>query len=130
MRAGYGKTEITPPLGVELAGYGYYLKRRATRVDDPLFVRAVALEDRGRTYVVVSCDILGLNRGIVGRVRAALLDKHAIPPSHVLIVSIQRTPPRPPSRTRAAARFARNTWKRCPARFWPRARTRFRTCGA
>lgn len=88
MRAGYGKTEITPPLGVELAGYGYYLKRQATRVDDPLFVRAVALEDRGRTYVVVSCDILGLNRGIVGRVRAALLDKHAIPPSHVLIVSI------------------------------------------
>lgn len=88
MRAGYGKTEITPPLGVELAGYGYYLKRQATRVDDPLFVRAVALEDRGHTYVVVSCDILGLNRGIVGRVRAALLDKHAIPPSHVLIVSI------------------------------------------
>ena len=37
---------------------------------------------------MVSCDILGLNRGIVGRVRAALLDKHAIPPSHVLIVSI------------------------------------------
>ena len=88
MRAGYGKTEITPPLGVELAGYGYYLKRRATRVDDPLFVRAVALEDRGRTYVVVSCDILGLDRGIVGRVRAGLLQKHAIPPSHVLIVSI------------------------------------------
>lgn len=88
MRAGYGKTEITPPLGVELAGYGYYLKRQATRVDDPLFVRAVALEDRGRTYVVVSCDILGLNRSIVGRVRAGLLDKHAIPPSHVLIVSI------------------------------------------
>ena len=24
----------------------------------------------------------------------------------------------------------KNTWKRCPARFWPRARTRFRTCGA
>ena len=88
MRAGYGKTEITPPLGVELAGYGYYLKRRATRVDDPLFVRAVALEDRGRTYVVVSCDILGLNRSIVGRVRAVLLDKHAITPAHVLIVSI------------------------------------------
>lgn len=88
MRAGYGKIEITPPLGVELAGYGYYLKRQATRVDDPLFVRAAALEDRGRTYIVVSCDILGLNRGIVGRVRAALLQKHAIPPSHVMIVSI------------------------------------------
>ena len=88
MRAGYGKIEITPPLGVELAGYGYDLKRQATRVDDSLFVRAVALEERGRTYVVVSCDILGLNRGIAGRVRAALLQRHAIPPSHVLIVSI------------------------------------------
>lgn len=28
MRAGFGKAELTPPLGVELAGYGYYLQRR------------------------------------------------------------------------------------------------------
>ena len=36
MRAGLGKWELTPPMGVELAGYGYYLGRRAESVRDPL----------------------------------------------------------------------------------------------
>ena len=36
MRAGYGKSELTPPMGVELAGYGYYLGRCAQSVRDPL----------------------------------------------------------------------------------------------
>ena len=44
MRAGYGKYELTPPMGVELAGFGYYLERRAQTVIDPLFARAVLLE--------------------------------------------------------------------------------------
>ena len=44
MRAGFGKAELTPPLGVELAGYGYYLQRGAAAVADPLFERALLLE--------------------------------------------------------------------------------------
>ena len=45
MRAGFGKWELTPPMGVELAGYGYYLNRCALSVRDPLYARAVLLED-------------------------------------------------------------------------------------
>jgi hypothetical protein len=41
-RAGFAKITITPPLGVELAGYGVYLKRGATEVHDDLFARARA----------------------------------------------------------------------------------------
>jgi len=45
-------------MGVELAGFGYYLNRRAQSVIDPLFARAVMLEtdnakffqDRGMAY--------------------------------------------------------------------------------
>ena len=29
IKAGSGRREITPPLGIELAGYGYYLARKA-----------------------------------------------------------------------------------------------------
>ena len=47
MLAGYGLCELTPPLGVELAGYGYYLKREAREVLDPLYARAVMLEADG-----------------------------------------------------------------------------------
>lgn len=88
MRAGFGKVEITPPLGVELAGYGYYLGRTADKVLDPLFVRAAAFEQNGERYLLVSCDCLGLSREIVHEAEAALLKDCGIPSDHVMLVSI------------------------------------------
>jgi hypothetical protein len=61
-RAGFAKVPITPPLGVELAGYGVYLGRRATEVHDDLFARALALEDdEGERVLLLSLDLLGLS---------------------------------------------------------------------
>ena len=37
-RAGFAKIAITPPLGIELAGYGVYLERRASEVHDDPFI--------------------------------------------------------------------------------------------
>lgn len=88
MKAGLGKAEMTPPLGVELAGYGYYLQRRATRVDDPLWARALALEDEGERYVVISCDVLGLNTQVVAQVREHLIMHLRVPADHFTLVSI------------------------------------------
>ena len=68
MRAGFGKYDITPPLGVELGGYGYYLRRRAVRVLDPVFARAVLFEDGGRRALIIACDLLGLSREVCDEV--------------------------------------------------------------
>lgn len=88
MKAGYGSAEITPPIGVELAGYGYYLTRRATHVKDPLFARVVALEHNGVRYVVLSCDVLGLSASIVTATLDFLYKNHGVPASNAMIVSI------------------------------------------
>ena len=58
-------------MGVELAGFGYYLERRAQTVIDPLFARAVMLESDGKK----SADHLLRGawpepRGMRGRVQA------------------------------------------------------------
>ena len=71
MRAGFGKAELTPPLGVELAGYGYYLQRRAAAVADPLYARALLLEQGEQRALLVSCEVLGLSR--TGNAAATLL---------------------------------------------------------
>ncbi len=88
MLAGLGASPLTPPLGTELAGYGYYLGRRATAVRDPLFARALALEADGRRHVIVCCDVLGLNKTVVEAVREALEARWRCPPEHTLIVSV------------------------------------------
>ena len=87
MRAGLGKWELTPPMGVELAGYGYYLGRCAQSVRDPLYARALALETDELRALVISCDLLGLSRGVCEDVFAhAKMLGYA--PENVLIVSI------------------------------------------
>ena len=87
MQAGYGKYEITPPMGVELGGYGYYLQRRARSVMDPLFARAVMLEDGGQRTLVISCDLLGLSDDVCDDVfaRVAAL---GCAREHVMLVSV------------------------------------------
>ncbi len=72
MLAGFGKSNLTPDLGIELTGYGYYLERKALSVRDELFARAVAIEDGETRLMLVSHDVLGINRHIVKDVVDAL----------------------------------------------------------
>jgi len=87
MRAGYGKWELTPPMGVELAGYGYYLGRCALSVRDPLYARAVILETEDARSLIISCDLLGLSKGVCAEVfRHA--ERYGFSPEQIIIVSI------------------------------------------
>ncbi|MBE5796570.1 MAG: hypothetical protein E7327_04235 [Clostridiales bacterium] len=87
MRAGFGKWELTPPMGVELAGYGYYLGRCAQTVRDPLYARAVMLEAGEERTLVISCDLLGLSKQVCREVFAHA-EKYGVPRQRVIIVSI------------------------------------------
>ena len=87
MRAGFGRAEITPPLGVELAGFGYYLGRKCESVRDPLYARAVLIEDGKEKMLLVSCDVLGLSRRIADRILEEA-EELGISRDHVLIVSV------------------------------------------
>jgi len=87
MRAGFGKSDLTPPLGVELTGYGYYLNRCALSVLDPLYARALLLESGDTRVLIISCELLGLNRHICADV-AAYAAKYGIQPDHLIIVSV------------------------------------------
>ncbi len=87
MLAGYGTSDLTPPVGTELCGYGYYLDRRADEIHDPLFARALYLEDGSGSYLIVSCDLLGLSREIVRKVKDGLAQE-GFDPDHLMLVSI------------------------------------------
>jgi len=87
MLAGYGKSDLTPPLGVELTGYGYYLERHALSLRDPLYARALLLKNENCCSLIISCELLGLNRHICADV-AAHAAQYGIGQDEVIIVSV------------------------------------------
>jgi hypothetical protein len=87
-RAGFAKIPITPPLGVELAGYGVYLERRATEVHDDLFARGLVLEDdAGERVLLLSLDLVGLSWELSGAIAAQATDAAGLDIERVLVSS-------------------------------------------
>ncbi|TDC48708.1 DUF3459 domain-containing protein [Jiangella ureilytica] len=89
VRIGFGRTDLTPPLGVELAGFGPFLRRRATSVHAPLYARAVAVAggdgDGGGRWVLVSCDLLGVAAAVVDEVTARVAEATGWHPDEVVV---------------------------------------------
>ncbi len=86
MKVGYADAEITPPPGVELTGYGYFLNRRAETCLDPLRVRACVLAGNGDPPgVLVQLDLLCLDREFTGSVRRAAQERFGLEPERVLL---------------------------------------------
>jgi len=87
MRIGFGRTDITPRVGVELCGFGPFLCRKSTAVRDRLWARAMALELDGRRQIVVALDLIGTAPPITERVRALLKEQAGLAEDAVLLCS-------------------------------------------
>ena len=85
LRAGYGETIITPPLGTDLTGFGFYLDRKAESVLDDLKVRALYVDDRKTRLLIISCDLLGLTVSRADRVRSQVGAALGLPARNILL---------------------------------------------
>lgn len=87
LRVGYGETVITPPLGLDLSGYGFYLGRRAESVLDDLKARAVLLRSGDRTLLLMSCDIIGFTVDEADDIRAEIAAAIGVPRRDILLAA-------------------------------------------
>ena len=81
--AGAAEAVITPPLGVQLQGYGR--AGRAAAVHDDLNARAVVFDDGAARAAIVSCDLIAIDRRLSGPVRTMVHDATGIPPGHIMV---------------------------------------------
>ncbi len=80
LRAAAGKQDITPKNPVFMAGYG--MDRKSIDAHDPLMARCLVLES-GRTRIAfVSCDLLGVPRYQIEKIRAMV---KSVTPEHLYI---------------------------------------------
>ena len=82
-RVGVAAVDITPPLGIPMAGY--YHERGADGVLDPLFSKALVIETGGERAALVTLDIISVTRSITDQARAGIEQATGIPADHVLI---------------------------------------------
>jgi hypothetical protein len=85
LQAGLGITTITPPMEVEMSGYGYYLNRRCDGVMADLYSKALVLDDGDTRVAIVANDLIGVDRDITSRMRALVEANTGIPLSNVLL---------------------------------------------
>lgn len=88
MKVGYAAIDVTPPVGVELCGYGYFSGRRAEGVMDPLYARAVSIQQGGKTLLLINCDLIGLTQKVADSVKEQLSRKLNLDRKSIMILCI------------------------------------------
>ena len=83
IRVGVAATDITPPMGIPMAGY--YHEHGADGVLDPLFSKAMVIESGGERAALVTLDIISVTRAITDQARAAIENATGIKGEHVMI---------------------------------------------
>ena len=83
LRVGVAATDITPPLGIPMAGY--YHARGADGVLDPLFSKAMVVESDGERAALVTLDLISVTRAITDQARAEIEKATGIKGGHVMI---------------------------------------------
>jgi neutral ceramidase len=86
LRAGAAGVVMTPPVGVELEGYGARTDA-STAVHDDLYVHALVLDDGSTRAAIVSVDVIGLDRWMVQRIRSAAAEHAGLSPDHVMLLA-------------------------------------------
>ena len=70
LQAGFARIDITPPLGVSVAGY--FRKRYAKGVLDPLLATAVVFDDGEKRSALLSLDVIGIMQTVMTPIREAV----------------------------------------------------------
>ena len=70
MKIGFAKREITPPLAMELGGYAGY--RPNSGAHDPLWCKAVVLEQEDGRYGLIVLDLMCADESLCQRIAAAV----------------------------------------------------------
>lgn len=83
LQAGAAQTDITPLLGAFLTGT--FSRRPAEDIDDPLYSKAVVIDNGEARVGIVVLDLIAVPRDVVQRIRALVTEHVGIPPEHVMI---------------------------------------------
>ncbi|MBI2425669.1 MAG: neutral/alkaline non-lysosomal ceramidase N-terminal domain-containing protein [Candidatus Hydrogenedentes bacterium] len=89
LRAGHARIDITPPLGIEMAGFHKPVgqERRIAAIRDATELRALVLEVDGEMLAIVSIDLCALSLAFTQAVQQQAEARTGIPAAHVQVTA-------------------------------------------
>ncbi|MBP5530809.1 MAG: neutral/alkaline non-lysosomal ceramidase N-terminal domain-containing protein [Lentisphaeria bacterium] len=88
MKAGFAKFDITPRVGVSMAGFGPFLNRNATFIRDRIDARAAAIASPRGKALIISCDLCTIYPETTRLIREIIAEKiTALSPDEILVTA-------------------------------------------
>lgn len=84
LRAGFSRLDISPDIGVQLAGFPDVL-RKNTGIHDPLYATTMILSDGSETVCLISLDLLWYHKKDVAAIRRLIANQTGIPAGNIMI---------------------------------------------
>ena len=88
MKAGFSRVDITPPLGLPISGY--FRKRPAAGVLDPLEINAIAVSDGDSTAVIMAADIAIISRDRCEIIRERIAKSCGLPKENIFVAALHQ----------------------------------------
>ena len=89
MQAGAAKVTITPPVGTNMAGFGAraHGSLASQGVHDDLYAKALVFEAGGEWFVLIVCDLVGVDALTVHRIRRGIKEALGIPGDRIWVAA-------------------------------------------
>lgn len=92
LKAGFSRMDVTPPFGNDLSGY--YERRLADGILDPLYLNTVAVSNENETLILMAIDYIGIKLDQNIKLRELISEKTGVAVDHILIAALhQHTSP-------------------------------------
>jgi neutral ceramidase len=85
--AGVGVTDITPPLGTELAGQTSWGRRTAVAIHDRLKSKVLLLDNQHERVAIIANDLIGMDGPLCESIREAVHQRTDLDPNRVMITN-------------------------------------------
>ena len=83
LKAGFSRLDVTPPLGTYLCGY--FRKRYATRINDPIEISAIALSDGNETALIIIADFEGIEIRYASKIKKLITERTGVKPEYIML---------------------------------------------
>lgn len=92
LKVGFSRLDVTPPLGSDISGYFY--RRIAKGILDPLYLNAIAIGNGEETLILMAIDYIGIKLDHHIKIRKLTAERTGVPEDHIMIAALhQHTSP-------------------------------------